>query len=134
MPPIAAPVSPRPPARTYLVFFDSNSAILTSRAKEIIAEAAQNWSRIPGAVIDIAGHTDTREGRRGAQALSEARANAVVAEFKAQGVPEDRIRVAAYGARRLLIPTRPNVAEAQNRRVEIVLKDREAGDGAARED
>ncbi|EHL99617.1 putative outer membrane protein, partial [Acetobacteraceae bacterium AT-5844] len=58
-----APVAPAPaaapaPARTYLVFFDWDRADLTDRARQIIAEAAQNSTRVQATRIEVAGHAD----------------------------------------------------------------------------
>ncbi|MDR3418775.1 MAG: outer membrane beta-barrel protein, partial [Nevskia sp.] len=63
--PVAAPMAPAPaaapapaPARTYLVFFDWDKSDLTPRAHQIIAEAAQNSSRVQLTQIEVSGHAD----------------------------------------------------------------------------
>ncbi|MGH7107203.1 MAG: outer membrane beta-barrel protein, partial [Acetobacteraceae bacterium] len=60
-PPPPAPVAaPAPaPARTYLVFFDWDKYNLSDRAKEIIAEAAQNSTKVRYTRIQVNGFTDT---------------------------------------------------------------------------
>ncbi|RAI59309.1 OmpA family protein [Roseicella frigidaeris] len=122
-PPVATPVAPAPaPARTYLVFFDWDRADLTARAREIIAEAAQNASRVQSTRIEVAGHADRSGSAAYNQRLSQRRADAVAAELVNRGVSRSEISVSAYGESRPLVPTADGVREPQNRRVEIVLR------------
>lgn len=114
------PVPAAPAARTYLVFFDWNRADLTAAARNIIADAARAAASLKVTRIEVSGHTD-RSGASGYnQTLSQARANAVAAELQRLGVRQDEIVIQGFGA------SQPAVAgagqEAQNRRVEIVLK------------
>ena len=119
-PPPAAP--PPSTARTYLVFFDWNRADLTSRAREIIAEAAQNARRVQSTRIEVAGHADRSGTPQYNQRLSQRRAEAVASELVARGVSRNEIGVSAFGESRPLVPTADGVREPQNRRVEIVLR------------
>ena len=128
-PPAPAPVvAPAPaPARTYLVFFDWDKSYLTPRARQIVAEAAQNSTRVQTTQIQVNGYADTSHalpGRRGQEynlRLSIRRADSVRAELVRDGVPTGAIDVHGYGDTHLLVPTGPNVREPQNRRVEIIL-------------
>ena len=49
----------RPPARSYLVFFDWDKATLTDRARQIIKEAADNSTHVQYTRIEVNGYTDT---------------------------------------------------------------------------
>ena len=121
----ATPVAPPPPAaaaRTYLVFFDWNRADLTSRAREIIAEAAQNARRVSSTRIEVAGHADRSGTPQYNQRLSQRRAEVVASELVARGISREEIGITAYGESRPLVPTADGVREPQNRRVEIVLR------------
>jgi outer membrane protein OmpA-like peptidoglycan-associated protein len=122
--PAAAPIpSEAPaPARTYLVFFDWDRADLTERARQIIAEAAQNSRRVQSTQIEVAGHADRSGSPQYNQRLSQRRADAVAAELVRNGVSRGEIAVTAYGETRPLVPTADGVREPQNRRVEIVLR------------
>ncbi len=116
-------VGPAPaPARTYLVYFDWDKYSLTPRAKEIIAEAADNSNHIRATQIEVDGYTDTTGTARYNQALSVRRAKSVEAQLIADGVPSNAIAIEGYGETHLLVPTGPGVREPQNRRVEIILK------------
>ena len=129
-PPVAAPVAQAAPpvapapstARTYLVFFDWNRADLTARAREIIAEAAQNSRRVQSTRIEVAGHADRSGSPQYNQRLSQRRADVVASELVARGVNRNEIGVTAYGESRPLVQTADGVREPQNRRVEIVLR------------
>ncbi|HTW26129.1 MAG TPA: OmpA family protein [Acetobacteraceae bacterium] len=123
-PPAPAPVAaPAPaPSRTYLVFFDWDRADLTPRAREIIAEAAQNSTRVQYTRIVVNGYTDTSGTPAYNLRLSMRRADAVKAELIRDGVPANVIDTHGYGETHLLVPTGPGVREPQNRRVEIILK------------
>ncbi len=127
-PPAPVAVAPAPaPARTYLVFFDWDKSYLTPRARQIVAEAAQNSTRVQTTLLEVNGYADTSHalpGRRGQQynlRLSLRRADSVKAELIRDGVPANVIQVHGYGDTHLLVPTGPNVREPQNRRVEIIL-------------
>ena len=116
-------VAPAPTtARTYLVPFDWNRADLTARAREIIAEAAQNSRRAQSTRIEVAGHADRSGPPQHNQRLSQRRADAVASELVLRGVSRGDIGVAAFGESRPLVRTADGVREPQNRRVEIVLR------------
>lgn len=125
--PVIVPPTPAP-ARTYLVFFDWDSSVLSSRAKAIVESAAGASTHIQTTVIEVNGYTDNTSihgGERGAkynQVLSLKRANSVKAELIRDGVPSTAIDVHGYGETHPLVSTGPNTREAQNRRVEIILK------------
>jgi outer membrane protein OmpA-like peptidoglycan-associated protein len=109
-------------ARTYLVFFDWDKAILTPDAREIVAQAASASHDQAVTTVGVSGYTDTSGTRAYNRALSLRRAKVVAAQMVADGVPADLIEIHAYGETHLLVPTGPNVRESKNRRVEIVVR------------
>jgi outer membrane protein OmpA-like peptidoglycan-associated protein len=125
-PPVVAPAAPPAvapaPARTFLVFFDWDRADLTDRARQIIAEAAQNAQRGGVTRIEVSGHADRSGTPQYNQRLSERRANAVAAELERRGIARSQMAIQAFGESRPLVPTADGVREPQNRRVEIVLR------------
>ena len=122
--PVAAPPPPPPPeaARTYLVFFDWDRADLTSRARQIVAEAAQASTHVATTRIEVNGYTDLSGTAAYNQRLSVRRAESVEAELVRDGVAQNEIGIHGYGESNPLVPTAPGVREPQNRRVEIILK------------
>jgi outer membrane protein OmpA-like peptidoglycan-associated protein len=121
-PPAPAPVPAAAPARSYLVFFDWDKYNLTDRAREIIAEAAANSTKVQYTRIEVNGYTDTSGTPQYNQGLSIRRAKAVQSQLIADGVPENAITIQGFGDTRLLVQTGPGVREPQNRRVEIVIR------------
>lgn len=124
-PPVDAP-APAPvvvnAARTYLVFFDWDRADLSDRARQIIAEAATQSTRVQVTRIEVSGHTDTTGTARYNQGLSVRRAQVVAAELVRRGVPQAAITTQGFGFSKPLVSTGPGVREPQNRRVEIILR------------
>jgi outer membrane protein OmpA-like peptidoglycan-associated protein len=123
-PPPPAPVAvPAPaPTRSYLVFFDWDKYNLTDRARQIIAEAAANSTKVQYTRIEVNGYTDTSGTPKYNLGLSIRRANAVAAELVKDGVPRNAISIQGFGDTHLLVPTGPGVREPQNRRVEIIIR------------
>jgi OOP family OmpA-OmpF porin len=124
-PPPVAYTAPAPApalARTYLVFFDWNKADLTTRAKEIVDEAAVNSTKLSVTQIEVDGNADTSGNPAYNLKLSQRRAESVAAELVRQGVSANEIFIQAFGDTKPLVATGPGVREAQNRRVEIILK------------
>jgi outer membrane protein OmpA-like peptidoglycan-associated protein len=110
------------PVRTYLVFFDWDSAALSNRARDIIAEAARNSAKVAHTRLEVTGHTDSSGAAEYNQALSLKRAQAVATEVERWGIPEHDIDIRGVGDTQPLVPTAAGVREPQNRRVEIVYR------------
>jgi outer membrane protein OmpA-like peptidoglycan-associated protein len=108
-------------ARTYLVFFDWDRADLTSRAREIVAEAAQASTHVQTTRIEVNGYTDLSGTPAYNQRLSVRRAQTVQSELVRDGVAPGEISIHGHGENNPLVPTAQGVREPQNRRVEIIL-------------
>jgi len=122
-PPPAPVVAAQPaPARTYLVFFDWDRSDLTDRARQIIADAAQNARVVSATRIEVSGHADRTGTAQYNQRLSVRRAEAVAGELVRHGINRNEITIQGFGFDRPLVPTAAGVREPQNRRVEIVLR------------
>ncbi|MEM9561555.1 MAG: OmpA family protein [Actinomycetota bacterium] len=100
--------------------FASGSAIVQGESAPILDEAAELLNENPDVALEIGGHTDSIGGDEGNQTLSEARAQAVLAELRARGVENDLTAV-GFGERRLKVSPDENDPEAQqeNRRIEF---------------
>ncbi|MDB5413355.1 MAG: outer membrane protein beta-barrel protein [Rubritepida sp.] len=121
VPVVVAPPA-QSPARTYLVFFDWDRADLTDRARQIIADAAQNARTVSSTRIEVSGHADRTGTAVYNQRLSVRRGEAVAGELVRRGIARNEITVQGFGFDRPLVPTAMGVREPQNRRVEIVLR------------
>ena len=113
---------PVAPARTYLVFFDWDRADLTSRARQIVAEAAQASTHVQTTQIEVNGYTDLSGTAAYNQRLSVRRAQSVESELVRDGVNRSEISIHGFGESNPLVQTAQGVREPQNRRVEIILK------------
>jgi outer membrane protein OmpA-like peptidoglycan-associated protein len=120
-PPPPTPAPAPLPTRTYLVFFDWDRADLSTRARQIVAEAAAASTHVQTTRIDVNGYTDLSGTPKYNQALSVRRAKSVEAELVRDGVQPSEIAIKGFGESNPLVPTAPGVREPQNRRVEIIL-------------
>ncbi len=109
-------------APSFMVFFDFDKSSLTPAAQDTIAKAAAAYRTKGGAQIKSIGHTDRAGTEAYNMALSLRRANAVRDQLVRDGVPASDISVVALGEAKPLVPTPDGVREAQNRRVEIVIR------------
>lgn len=76
----------------------------------------------PGAEVQITGFTDTLGNADDNDRLSQRRAEEVVAELVQQGIELSVLSAVGRGERDLRVPTPDNIAEAANRRVEVVIR------------
>lgn len=118
----AAAVSTVQTAPDFTVYFAFDSAKLDSAAKQIVQNAASYAADHTDVRVALAGHTDTAGSKDYNIRLSLRRADAVRAEFIADGIPASRLSVTALGESQLAVPTAEGVREARNRRVVIDLK------------
>jgi outer membrane protein OmpA-like peptidoglycan-associated protein len=109
-------------APSFMVFFDWDKSDLSAQALETIQRAATAYRTKGGAQIKATGHTDRSGPETYNMALSLRRANAVKNALVRAGVSESDISVVGLGESQPLVPTADGVREAQNRRVEIVIR------------
>lgn len=109
----------------FKVFFSLNSVQLDPAAAQEIARAVNNWQRTGAGEINVIGHSDTSGNAGYNLQLSKQRADAVEVALLRRGVPANQIIINARGQDDLLVPTNDGVAQGSNRRVEIVVPQRE---------
>jgi outer membrane protein OmpA-like peptidoglycan-associated protein len=110
-------------APSFMVFFDWDRSDLSARALDTIKQAANAYKTKGGASVMSTGHTDTSGPDAYNMALSLRRANAVKNALVREGVQASDISVVGRGEAQPLVPTADGVREAQNRRVEIVIRE-----------
>jgi OmpA-OmpF porin, OOP family len=116
-----APAQPSVP-NNYIVFFDFDSSRLTPEAERIISAAATNAQQARATTLEVAGHSDRSGNARYNMRLSQRRADIVRKALESQGITSDQVAVVAKGEAEPLVATADGVREAQNRRVQVVLK------------
>jgi outer membrane protein OmpA-like peptidoglycan-associated protein len=109
-------------APAFMVFFDWDRSELSPQALDTIRQAAAAYKTKGGAQLTATGHTDRSGPETYNMALSLRRANAVKDALVGDGVAASDISVVGVGEAQPLVPTADGVREAQNRRVQIVLR------------
>lgn len=121
--PVAETAPPQPTVpNNYIVFFDFDRANLSQDADRIVAAAAANAQQAKATTVEVTGHADRSGSARYNMRLSQRRAEIVKKELVARGIPADQISITAAGESQPLVATADGVREAQNRRVQLILK------------
>ena len=114
--------SQAPQARSFVVRFASGSATtLNADSKAEIPTILRTVAGWQAPQIWVIGHTDRVGSPQANDELSRQRARTVARMLEGQGIAPDRIEVSGRGERDPLVSTKPGVANATNRRVEIVV-------------
>jgi outer membrane protein OmpA-like peptidoglycan-associated protein len=109
------------------VLFAFGEHALLPEAAQTLDQLAAAITGIEDAPVRVEGHTDAVGGTASNQALSERRAQSVVAHLVGAGVDEDRLTATGWGETRPVAPNaRPDGSDdpdgrAQNRRVEVII-------------
>jgi outer membrane protein OmpA-like peptidoglycan-associated protein len=106
----------------YTLYFVENSDQFTEASKQVLATVLADIAAHPVPDIVVVGHTDAVGSNATNDALALRRAETVRTILIAQGIAASSIAVVGRGKRELLVPTADGVAEARNRRVEIVVR------------
>lgn len=119
----AGAIAARPEApREFILYFETASEALTADSQ---AELQQIVTFVRGRTapdVSIVGHTDTTDSATANIALGLRRATLVRDQLLAVGLPQERIETASHGEADPLVRTADNVAEARNRRVEVIVR------------
>jgi outer membrane protein OmpA-like peptidoglycan-associated protein len=111
-----------PPPLHFILYFQSDSVQLlpaSTQAMPQIVSAIQQ--RVPTR-ISVVGHTDTRGDKSYNLDLSMRRALAVKQTLVEKGVEDTSMDVSSHGEANPIVKTADNVANAKNRRVEVVVR------------
>jgi outer membrane protein OmpA-like peptidoglycan-associated protein len=118
--------------------FALDSAIILPDSYGILTEIADTFLRHPEIKrAEVQGHTDNTGSPEHNRKLSEARAEAVRAWIVQHGVETGRLISHGYGPDKPLVPNVTALNRSQNRRVQLIIRERDSsvpepkGDGAA---
>lgn len=103
----------------YLVFFNWDSAEISSGAMSVLDAVAAEVSKNPPKSLNVVGFADTSGSKQYNQRLGFKRANAVKDALAKRGVDASILNVNSKGEDELLVQTPDNVREPANRRVNI---------------
>lgn len=101
------------------VTFASGVAALSPEAEVTLRETAMALIQVPGARVEIAGHTDSTGPRTVNLRLSRARARSVRAFLVAAGVPAHQLTAAGYGPDEPIASNATPEGRVANRRVDL---------------
>ena len=102
--------------------FDTGKAELKADGKATVAEIVKMLKAAPALRVAIEGHTDNVGQAAANKALSEKRAQSVMAAVVAGGIDAKRLSAAGFGQERPIADNRGEDGRAKNRRVELVKK------------
>jgi len=112
---------PRKPV-SYIVYFKMGSTELTEASKATLEEALNTIKKRFPCSVDVIGHTDTVGSSKLNQKISLKRADLIASMVKKQKPKVVSLTAKGFGEEDLLVQTKNNKAEAQNRNVEIFIK------------
>jgi outer membrane protein OmpA-like peptidoglycan-associated protein len=104
------------------ILFGVGSSQLESRAQEVLHAVAIVLKKYDETRVNVYGFTDTTGTAARNTELSQRRAQVVADALMSNGVASARLNTRGMGETKLKVSTADNVAEARNRRVEIVLE------------
>jgi outer membrane protein OmpA-like peptidoglycan-associated protein len=112
---------PKPPAK-FILYFYHDSIELTTESQALLQKVFVTIRDHAPVDISVVGHTDTLGRKEYNYALSLKRAKAVAAILRKNGVDPSILHITSHGKDNPLVPTRDQVPEPQNRRVEITVR------------
>ena len=117
----ALDAQPLAPTRFLLYFVEGGDTLTAASQRELENVLAEIKQR-PAPDLIVVGHTDRVGSVADNDRLALRRAEKLRAQLIAQGFAADSITVSGRGEREPLAPTADEVAEARNRRVEILVR------------
>jgi len=103
--------------RAQTIRFEEGSARIDATSRSLVDEVADALRPCLGSIIAITGHTDASGSEPSNLVLSFERAEAVVVELIARGIPADGLRVRGLGSRQPLAGL--EATDPANRRIEF---------------
>ena len=110
------------PSIHFILYFQSDSVeLLPDSSRELSAIVAAAQQRAPTR-ISVVGHSDTMGDKAYNHELSVRRAMAVKQLLVDRGIDDTFMNVSSHGEENPLVKTADNVSNAQNRRVEVIVR------------
>jgi outer membrane protein OmpA-like peptidoglycan-associated protein len=107
----------------YGIHFDTGKAAILPDSENILGEIVKLLQQNEDLKLLVEGHTDNQGNAAANQALSEKRAQAVVAWLTAHGVQAARLSAKGFGRTKPLTDNGTEDGRAKNRRVELVKQE-----------
>jgi outer membrane protein OmpA-like peptidoglycan-associated protein len=107
------------------ISFATGSAAIKPELRTVLTQFAKGLTENPGTLVKVIGHTDNVGSDESNQRLSVARADSVRDFIDDRGVAKGRIEIVGRGEREPVASNDSAEGRAQNRRVEIFLREPE---------
>jgi outer membrane protein OmpA-like peptidoglycan-associated protein len=104
------------------VFFENNSAKLTSASTATLDKAVDALKQRPDIKVEVAAYTDSRGKASYNEYLSGIRANSVKDYLVSHGIDVSRVTAKGYGEASPIADNATKEGRAQNRRVELIIQ------------
>lgn len=111
-----------PPADHFTLQFDIGEVAPGADQEAILKQIFASAAARPGAEVQVVGHTDRLGDTAFNDTLSHERADKVREYLISRGLAPTLVRATWRGEREPLVATANNVANAQNRRVEVIVR------------
>jgi len=120
----ALSVLPDPASRfiLFLLYFERDTTKLTHESNDLLAEVQKTIKNRKSNEVYVVGHTDLVGTEAYNARLSSRRANHIRDLLVSGGIKPHTLFVSFYGKARPLVPTKDEVAEPRNRRVEVIVR------------
>jgi outer membrane protein OmpA-like peptidoglycan-associated protein len=113
------------------IYFSSGKAAITPASLRLIGQIAEVLKTHPKVLkVQIDGHTDSRGNAAFNTRLSRLRAEAVLRALLARGVETSRLSARGLGSSQPIAPNNTAAGRDLNRRVELSIIERQAGDAS----
>lgn len=112
------------PRKTYVVYFDFDSSVITEEGSELLEKFLSDYSSLPNKenyTVRISGHADRVGKKRYNEILSKRRVDTVKHYLIKNGVDGDLIRLSYFGEVYPGVITLDNIKEDLNRRVVVMV-------------
>ncbi len=113
------------------ITFTPGSAEITGAAQTVLGALADVLGDCPALAVEIAGYTDAQGSETGNQALSQARAEAVLMALQGRGVDTSAMTARGYGEARPIADNATEAGREANRRIEFTRPARPATQAVA---
>jgi peptidoglycan-associated lipoprotein len=110
------------PEVVFVLHFDEGRDVLTAESQAQIPAILDAIRERRSTAIAVTGHTDTVDEPQFNYGLGLRRAQSVAATLQSGGVNASDLFISSHGDADLLVKTARGVAEARNRRVEVIVR------------
>lgn len=111
-----------PPPRSFTLYFDQGTTTPTIESAPVLNDIRAEIAARSGPAVEVTGHTDTVGSEADNDRLSAQRADQILNWLVSHGFDRSMMSAVGRGERELKVPTVDNVANAANRRVEIIVR------------